>query len=170
VIHGLAPGVYQVQVGSVAPGLYLKYIRFGSQDVTRSTLDLTSGAGATLEVLLSPNSADVSGTLHGSDGAPLAGVNVTMWVAGAAQTGIFYQPRNSRTDANGAFKFTGLGPGDYRVAAWDVAEVGILQAPEFRAKFESKAGKVKLSENSHETVNAPLIPRDAIDAAAAELR
>ncbi|MGH9810316.1 MAG: hypothetical protein ACRD9W_24225, partial [Terriglobia bacterium] len=95
---------------------------------------------------------------------------VLLWTAGAAQAGIFSQPKNSRTDASGSFKFTGLGPGDYRVAAWDLVDVAIAQVPEFRAKFESKAAKVKLSENSHETVDAPLIPRDAIDAAAAEIR
>ncbi len=50
-----------------------------------------------------------------------------------------------------------------------MTDAAIVQAPEFRAKFEGKAAKVKLSENSHETVEVPLIPRDATDAAAAEL-
>jgi hypothetical protein len=156
-------------VSFLTPGPYLKSIRFGNQDITRSPLDLTSGTGATLDVLLSPNFADVKGTLHGSDGAPLSGLTVTLWMAGA-EPSVFYPVRNARTDASGAFTFSGLGPGDYRVVAWDVADVAIAQAPEFRAKFESKAAKVKLSENSHETVDVPMIPRDATDAAVAELR
>jgi len=169
-IHGVVPGVYQVQVLQAQPGTYLKSVRSGNQDITKTGLDLTSGVGATLDILFSPNPADVSGTLHDSTGAPLAGITVTLWTPGAPQSSLFEQPKNSRTDANGAFKISGLAPGDYRVAAWDMSDLSMIQAPEFRAKFEGKAVKVKLSENSHETVDVPLIPREATDAAAAELR
>jgi protocatechuate 3,4-dioxygenase beta subunit len=166
-IQGVSPAMYQVQVTPMPKGTYVKSIRFGNQDITNSALDLTSGAGGTLDVLLSPSAAEVSGTLRGSDGAPLGGITVTAWVAGT-QPG-FADPKTVRTDSNGAFQFTGLAPGDYRVAAWEQVDAGLVLAPEFRNKFDTKAAKVKLSENSHETVDAPLIGRDAIAAASAEM-
>jgi hypothetical protein len=169
-VHGVAPGIYQVTVVPIPAGSYLKSVRFGNEDIMKTGLDLTSGAGAVLDVVLSPNAADVSGTLHGSDGAPLAGVTVALWVADAAQAVFLDQPKLSITDTSGGFKFMGLAPGDYRVAAFERFDASIGIAAEFLSKFESKAAKVKLSENSHETADAPLVGRDAFEAAAAELR
>ena len=48
-------------------------------------------------------------------------------------------------------------------------DVGLLSVPEFRSKFDSAAGKVKLGDNAHESVDAALIPRDAIAAEAVRL-
>jgi protocatechuate 3,4-dioxygenase beta subunit len=170
-IHNVAPATYQVQVLPMPPGMYLKSVRYGSQDISKGTLDLTNGGGATLDVLLSPNSADVSGTLHGSDGAPLSGVTLTLWTPGPLPAGVMDQPRNARTDASGNFKFAGIAPGQYRIAAWEqVPDMNLMLVPEFRAKFETQAAKVSLVENAHETVDAPLMKRDVIDAAANEVR
>jgi hypothetical protein len=169
-IHNIMPAVYRVQVQPLPQGTYIKSIRFGNQDLMKSPLDLTGGSGGALNVILSPNAGDVSGIVHGADGMAVVGVLVTLWTPGIPAEGVTDFTRTTPTDANGQFKFASLAPGDYRIAAWEQIDSGLSTVPEFRAKFESKAAAVKLNENAHENIEAPLIGRDAIEAEAAKLQ
>jgi protocatechuate 3,4-dioxygenase beta subunit len=169
-IVNVMPGAYRVLVQPVPQGSYVKSIRFGSQDLLKSALDLTGGSGGMLNVVLSPNAGDVSGIVHNPDGTPLASVQVTLWTPGVPAEGATDFTRTSVTDANGQFKFANLPPGEYRIAAWEQIDPGLGVVPDFRIKFESKAAAVKLEENAHENTEAPLIGRDAIEAEAAKLQ
>jgi hypothetical protein len=169
-IHNIMPASYRVLVQPVPPGTYIKSIRFGSQDLLKTPLDLTSGSSGTLNVVLSPNAGDIGGIVHGADGMPLASVTVSLWTPGVPVDGAADFTRTASTDVNGQFKFASLPPGDYRVAAWEQIDPGLGTVPEFRIKFESKAAAIKLNENAHENVEAPLIGRDAIEAEAAKLQ
>jgi hypothetical protein len=169
-IHNIMPAVYQVSVQPLPQGTYIKSIRFGSQDLMKTPLDLTSGSGGTLNVVLSPNAGDISGIVHGADGSPLWSVLVTLWTPGTPPEGVTDFTRIASTDLNGQFKFASLPPGDYRIAAWEQIDPGLATIPEFRIKFDSKAAAVKLDENAHENTEAPLIGRDAIEAEAAKLQ
>jgi protocatechuate 3,4-dioxygenase beta subunit len=169
-IHKIMPAVYQVSVQPLPQGTYVKSIRFGSQDLMKTALDLTGGSGGTLNVVLSPNAGDISGVVHGADGTPLWSVLVTLWTPGIPAEGVTDFTKIASTDVNGQFKFASLPPGDYRIAAWEQIEPGLATVPEFRIKFESKAAAVKLDENGHENTETPLIGRDAIEAEAAKLQ
>jgi hypothetical protein len=169
-IHNVMPGVYRVQVQPLPLGTYIKSIRFGSLDLSKTPLDLTSGSGGTLNVVLSPNAGDVSGIVHGADGMPAVSVLVSLWTPGVPAEGVTDFTRTAQTDANGQFKFASLPPGDYRIAAWEQIDPGLSTIPEFRIKFESNAAAVKLNENGHENIEAPLIVHDAIEAEAAKLQ
>ncbi len=169
-IHNIASAVYRVQVQPLPPGTYIKSIRFGSLDLMKTALDLTSGSGGTLNVVLSPNAGDISGMVHGADGTPLTSVFVTLWTPGVPAEGATDFTRTTATDPNGQFKFASLPPGEYRIAAWEQIDPGLGTVPEFRIKFESKAAAVKLDESAHENIEAPLIGRDAIEAEAAKLQ
>jgi hypothetical protein len=170
VIHNIMPGTYQVSVQSLPAGTYVKSIRFGSQDLMKTPLDLSGGSGGAINVVLSPNAGDISGIVHGADGTALMGVFVTLWTPGVPMEGIQDFTRTTATDVNGQFKFASLPPGEYRIAAWEQIEPGLGTVPEFRIKFESKAAAVRLDENAHENIEAPLIPRDAIETEAAKLQ
>jgi hypothetical protein len=74
------------------------------------------------------------------------------------------------SDANGQVKFANLAPGEYRIAAWEKNDPGLAMVPEFRFKFEDKAATVKLDEDAHESLEAPLIGREAIEAEVAKLQ
>ncbi len=177
VLQDVLPGLYRIQVNPLPQGSYIKSVRLGGQDVTKTLLDLTSSGGGQIDILLSPNAASVSGVVHDpspdANGQPLGGVVVTLWTPGAAS-------RKRKTtspvhgeltaNANGQFNFTGLPPGEYRVAAWEQIDPGLGTAPDFRIKFEGKAATVKLQENDHSQIEAPLIPRDSIETEAAKLQ
>jgi hypothetical protein len=169
-IHQVPPAVYQVNVVRLPPGTYLKSILFGGQDVSKAPLDLTSGSGGTMNVTLSPHAGDIGGVVHGAQGMPLPDVLVTLWTPGAAVEGVPDFTRSTTTDANGQFKFASLPPGEYRVAAWEQVDYGLALAPDFRIEFDSQAAAVKLDENAHANIDAPLIGREAIEAEAAKLQ
>jgi Carboxypeptidase regulatory-like domain len=166
--HSIGPGAYRM--GLRGPeGTYVKSIRFANQDITNGLLDTTSGGG-TLEMVLAPRPAEVTGVVQDANGQPLPGVTVTLWMPGLQPYGAVDQARSINTDATGHFRFGSLRPGEYRIAAWEKIEPGMGNIPEFHARFDDSATTVKLSEGSHETVEPVLVSREKIEAEAARLQ
>ncbi len=130
---------YFANLSGLPQSVYVKSIRLGAEDVTRATLDLTSGASGTLEIILSPKGAELAGTIRNDRGDPVAGVVVTLRPkipdGSNAGGGIKTLP----TDADGGFKIFGLAPGDYFVAAGDTSGGDALA--------------VKLEEGGHQRVD-----------------
>jgi uncharacterized protein (DUF2141 family) len=169
-MKNVGPDKYQVNVTGLPPGTYVKSIQYGGQDVTKSTLDMTSGVGGPLNIILSPEAADVSGIARNSKGEVMGAVMVTLWERGTPNDlpGTILN-RTAVTDQNGNFQFRNLPPGEYRVAGWELSDSNV-QDPNFRAKFEGQAATVKLAASAHATTDAPVIPQEAIEVEAAKLR
>ncbi len=170
VMKNVQPDRYRVSAGGLPEGCYAKQIRFGGQDITRAVLDLTSGAGGQIDILVSPKAAQVAGVVRNAKGEPAKDTALTLWQSADSQTGAQEFVRNFRTDENGSFKFTSLAPGEYRIAAWEQIDTGVLSNPDFRAAFESSAITLKLQENARENVEVKVIPFDAVEAEAAKIR
>jgi hypothetical protein len=169
-LKGVAPSKYFIQVNGLPQGAYVKSMRFGGQDVTRAPLDLTSGGGGSLEVVLSPKAGDVSGTVLNEKGEPVQGVPVTLWPKIPDQSNSTNAIKSANTDQNGSFKISGLAPGDYYAAAWDdIPEAGLSQNPDFLAQFASDDTAVKLAESGHQSASVKLITREKIIAASAKI-
>jgi len=169
-MHDLGPERYRVKVNALADGIYVKSIHFGNEDVTNGILDLTSGTGGVIDVRLSPNAADVSGTVHNDKGETVMGVQVTLGPASAefaAQSLLFEQ---TSTGQDGKFSFKNLPPGEYRICAWEEVDRGLVSDPEFRSHFDSRSVVVKLSQGSHENSDVTLLSRDAIELEASIVR
>ena len=149
-------------------GTYLKSARYGGQDVTHAPIDTTSGSGGTLELVLSSKAADVAGSVQNDKGEALAGVIVTMWpkTPDGTPTG---GTRQASTDQNGGYKFQGLAPGDYYVAAWEELEPGLATSADFLANFSGNAAAIKLSEGGHESRDIKPVPSDRIAVEMAKL-
>jgi len=163
----LGYGTYRMGLG-VPDGTYVKSIRFGNLDITTALLDTTSGGG-TLEMVLSPHAAEVTGMVQDANGQPLSGVTVTLWRPGLPPVGTLDQARSTGTDAIGHFRFGSLRPGEYRIAAWEKIEQGMGNVADFHVRFDNKATVVKLVEDSKETVQPVLISREKIETEAAKL-
>lgn len=159
---------YVLNAISLPSGTYLKSARFGGQDVTHSPFDTTSGAGGTLDIVLSSKAADVSGSVQNKRGEALAGVIVTLWpkTPDATLTG---GARQAFTDQNGGFEFKGLAPGDYYVAAWEELESGLATSTDFLTHFTSDASAIKLAEGAHESRDLKPVPSDKIAVEIAKL-
>jgi hypothetical protein len=168
IFHNIGLGTYWMGLGG-PEGTYVKSIRFGNKDITRSELDTTSGGGA-LEMVLSPHAAEVNGLVLDATGQPLSRVTVTLWTPGLPPPGTLDQAESTITDGQGHYQFGSLRPGEYRIAAWERIEPGMGNISEFHVRFDETATIVKLSEDSHETVHPVLISREKVEVEAAKLR
>jgi uncharacterized protein (DUF2141 family) len=154
---GLIAGTYRVHLNNMPQRTYIKSIRFNQVEITGKDLDLAAGGGS-LEILLSPNPASVSGAVRGEDGKP----------AGGAQIHVFLEDdfvRSVSADQNGAFRVMDLAPGDYQLFAFEDIENGISLEPSFRKNLASLAARVRLDEKSQETIELKVITKDTIEAA-----
>jgi hypothetical protein len=152
--------VYKIRLAP-AEGVYLKSIRFNGQPISTTAWDLTSGSGGTLEVILSPNAAEISGIVRDQDGAPASDRLVTLWGPEEA-------PRSMPSNSDGTFHFGSLAPGEYRVVAWEEIERDWATAPEFLGRFKST--DVKLQEGSKPNLDLQPVPKKAIDEEMAKLQ
>lgn len=162
-IHNVPPSIFRVIVSGTPDGSYVKAIRFGGEDITEKNLDLSSGGGGELEVIISPDAADISGVVRNENGEALSGVPVQAFFGDKLK-------RSMNTDQNGSFHLTSLAPGDYRVYAFEDVEPGLSLEPTFRKSLENRAAEVKLEEKSHESLDLKVISKDEIEAAAAKIQ
>jgi Carboxypeptidase regulatory-like domain len=163
-MQGVTPSVVRVTVYGLPETTYVKSITFGGQDVNGKDLDLTSGSGGSMEVVISPNGAKVTGTVRDADGKPVPSAIVQI----CAKSGELAKSAN--TDQNGAFDVKGLAPGEYKTFAWEDRGDGIITDPDLRKAFESKATVVKLSEKSRENIEPLLITKEAMEVEASKIR
>jgi 5-hydroxyisourate hydrolase-like protein (transthyretin family) len=161
VLSDLAPRKYVVQIFGQPPQTYVKSVRLNQQELTDRSIDLSSGTGGNMEVVLSPHVAEVSGVIRDASGVPVTHVPVTLWKPGQSGNQAL-RAGDAQTDANGAFRIGNLGPGEYRIAAWARSPA---VTPELLSEFDGRAAIVKLVEDARVNVDAPLMPKEAIDEA-----
>jgi hypothetical protein len=130
-ITGVIPGRYRVEASGVG-GWELASARLGGVDAMDVGLDVTS-AGQTLaglEVVFSDQRTAITGMLQDASGAPTSGYTVVVfpadpryWLPGARRI------QATRPSTAGRFSFSGLPPGEYRLAAVTDVENGIWFDP-----------------------------------------
>jgi hypothetical protein len=143
----------------------VKAVRFGGQDVTRAPLDLSGGTGGVLEILIGTKGGEIMANPRDGKGeTPQGGAPVAIWPRtpnpGSASGDVRIL---GPAAAQAGVKTQGLAPGDYYVAAWELATADYIRAPEFLARFTSLAIKVTVTEGSSVTVEPKIIPREAIE-------
>jgi hypothetical protein len=156
------PDRYLVQTANLPDGTYVKTISFNGQQLTNSVLDLTSGSNGELNILLSKEAGEVSGTVLDSDGNAQQAAWVSLWPT----------DRNSSetaevaiTDGRGAFRLGHLAPGKYRAVAWEEIEYGLAQTAAFCRLFDQDGTSIDLDEGSRESVRLKPVPSGRIEEA-----
>jgi hypothetical protein len=161
-IPAVAPDSYEVSFDGLPAGSYVKSMRFGGQDLLNRILDNTAVAGGSLEIILSPDAADLTGTVQNDNGDAAPGLVVTLWAPGVI--------RDAQSASMGSFRFQSVPPGNYYIVAWEQADRTLVSIPEFLAKFENQATSVTLGPQDHGTVQVKIVKRDAVEAEAARFR
>jgi protocatechuate 3,4-dioxygenase beta subunit len=161
-----APSRYLVNLRALPPGTYVKSIRYGNQDALHSPLDLTGGATGRLAIVLSSKVGSIVGTVKNAKDEAVPGVVVSVWprtpeVAGGVKSGSI--------DQNGNFEIPDLGAGDFFVAAWEDIDPGLVEYPEFLARFQNEAAAVTLEEGARANADLKLISRERIASEVAKL-
>ena len=161
-IEDLDPGTYGVVIGGLPDGFYTKSIRVGEADVTYSGVELTSGAPAAVEIVVSPKAGLVSGAaLSPETSQPASGATVVLVPKEKERLPIsaFYQ--QATTDQFGRFTFKSVVPGEYTVYAWEDVESSAWMDPDFMKPLDGKGEPVTVEESAHATVQVNTIQADS---------
>lgn len=168
-VEGLAPAEFSLTVAALPSNVYIKSARFGGLDAIRNQVDLRSGAGGPLEIVLAEKAAAIRGTVRPERDASPAGVLVSLWSrepeGGMQNNGV----RMFTADQNGGFRFEGLRPGVYFIAAWEDIDNGLAQARDFLSLLASEATRIELSEGSAASADVAVVPVAKIKAAEEKL-
>jgi hypothetical protein len=154
-ITGVIPARYRVEASGVA-GWTAVSARTGGSDAMDVGLDLTSAQDlAGLEVVFSDQRTGLSGVLHDALGAPTSGYTVVvfpadrrLWLPGARRI------QATRPTTTGQFSFSGLPPGEYRLAALADVETGIWFDP--AVLLQLNAASIPISLQRNQTVTQDL--------------
>lgn len=147
-LTGLPPDRFVIEIDQLPDGVYVKSMRHGNDEIA-GRVDLASGNDAPLEFTFAPHAAEIRGTLRDESGDPVPANVIYLWSSGSTPA------RMIQSASDGSFRFTNLAPGEYHLAAWDDADQAV-QA-DYRNAFASQTITVKVSEDSHESVEVKLI-------------
>jgi hypothetical protein len=159
---------YAVIVNPLGQEMYVKSIRFGGQDGTKAPIDMTSGAGGVMDIVVSTKAAQVSATVHPNNNEIVSGLPVSLWLKspGALDPviGRFY-----RTGPDGVVKLVGVPPGEYYIGVWEDVDANLIRYPDFLSKFNDSAQLIRLAEGDKVTADLTVIPKTKIAAEVAKL-
>jgi hypothetical protein len=150
IVNNLTAGQYDISITGLSENTYVKAVRYGEADALATGVDLSGGSAGLLDVVISPNGAAVSGSVADNDGNPKSGATVLLVpTADRHQRLDLYKTANS--DQSGAFRFTGVAPGDYLLFALEDHERGAEYDPKYVEQFSSSAEKLSMREAATET-------------------
>jgi len=156
-LQQVGQGDYRLSVSAMPQNHYVKMARMGSVDVLDRGLRISEQPSAPLEILISPNTATVEGTVTDDKQQPAINVTVVL-VPEQARRHRLDLYRMTSTDAAGRFRFPGLTPGDYKLFAWEDVEQGAWQDPEFIRIYEERGKSYRLPEGGQQTADLRVIP------------
>lgn len=160
-LQDVAPGLMNLNVTGIPSGAYLKSVRSDQTDVLANGLS-TDLPPAPLEVLLSPNAAQVTGTVQNSNtSGPAPGTTVVLVPQEKERKEQQSYYKLITTDQNGGFTFKDVVPGEYKIYAWEDIEPGAYMDPDFMKPIETKGDSLTLQEKDQKAVQLTMIPADS---------
>jgi hypothetical protein len=151
-------GPYDVLPGGLPENFYVKSARLGEQDVLDTGFEFTPGVTGVLTLVLSPNSAQIEGSVTNAKDEPAIGAKITLIPDGSPRSPTRYKTAN--TDQSGHFIIKGVAPGEYKMYAWEDVEEGAYEDPDFMKPHESDGQAVSIKERAHETAQLKMISSD----------
>lgn len=142
----------RVQVSDLPDGCYVDSIRYGEAEVPEAGVEYVAGAG--LAITIGVDGGRVDGMTLGEDESP----------KGRAVVGLFPgdgkgPARSLQADAQGAFHFSGIPPGDYKLIAWDDVSHDELENPEFVKQYANKATAISLPASGSATASLKIVSK-----------
>ncbi len=145
-IADLMPGRYLLRAAGPR-GWIMKSVYAGGRDVTDEAVDITGDNISGVNVIFTDRVATVSGTVRDARGG--AAANVTVVIFPDDERLWYPQSRHvdaARTDANGAYRVTGLPAGRYLAIAVEDVEQGEWFDPAFLNQIKGGAVRLTLGE------------------------
>jgi len=148
-------------VTNLPDGFFVKSIRSANLDVLAGGLEIAGQSPAPLEILVSPNAGEVTGTVLDKAQKPAIQATVVLVPEDKARREKPQYYRTATTTLAGTFTFKDVVPGEYRVYAWEDVEYGAWMDPDFLKPVESRGEKASAAESARLSVQVNLISADA---------
>jgi len=143
----LPPGSYSIQtIKGMPESCYLREVRWGGQAISGEEAFEVAAAGQ-LEFVLSRTAGFIAGTVVDDKEKPLPAAIVSLVATDGKSP-----PAKQVVDGQGAFRFSSVRPGTYKLFAWEEIDDDLWPDPEFWKRFEGVASEVTVSPS--ETANA----------------
>jgi hypothetical protein len=140
----------------LGPSAYVADVQQGGISVYDGGLMVNADAVAPIEVMVRSDGGSIGGAAVGADQKPVAGQLVVLVPAAARrQNPALY--RVAATDAQGHFSITRVGPGAYKLFAWDSVLPGAYLSAVFLQRYESQGSDVTVRASSKSTVDVRTI-------------
>ena len=155
-LENVSPGEYRVTLASLPANAYIKQARLGETDMLERNASIQSGTTESLEIVVSRNGGQISGTLVDKNSKPLA--NNQVWLIPDRHRDWRELIKGRNTDQAGKFTIQGIPPGDYKIFAWEDTEPFAFTDLEVLRQYEAQAKPVTIAEQSKETIEVKIIP------------
>jgi Carboxypeptidase regulatory-like domain len=162
-LSDIAPASYNLSLGGLPEGYWIKSIQVGDQEVRDTGIDLSNGVAGSLKVTVAPNAGEVDGTVMNAQQQAATGATVVL-VPEPKLRDQQEAYKNTTSDQNGRFSLKSIPPGDYKLFAWEDVEYGAYMDPDFLGPVENRGQSISISEGSRESVQLNLIPGDSAPA------
>jgi hypothetical protein len=159
-LRGISLGEYRVSVSGLTPGSYVKSIRRGQADVLRDGLRILGAVDPSdppLEVVIGANAGVLTGRVVNNVGAPVPNATIAL-VPNLQYRSRLELYQSVSTDMNGAFRFQGIVPEEYKLFAWEEVTTGAWHDAEFIRPIESRGLAVKVVQGSNAPQEVKVIP------------
>jgi hypothetical protein len=150
------PGAYEISLTAMPEDFYLKSVRLGPLQTDGRTINVSDSSVEPLELVVNSRGGRVEGLGRDEEGEPIAGATIVL-VPEETLRMEHSRFRQTNADQNGHFSIRGIPPGDYKLLAWDVVELGAWEDPEFLKTYEEKGRAVKIDAGSNQTVDVQVI-------------
>jgi hypothetical protein len=155
---GLMEGEWGMNVNPLPRGQFLKSAMLGDKDVRFTLMEIGSGTDATLNIVVSMNSATVEGEVDAS-GADSTRAGILLAPFGAFHNlARFYY--NATADGNGKFKLERIAPGKYKIFALEKMAAVNFQSPEAADQLDALGTEIELKEGTTTQARPKLIPME----------
>jgi hypothetical protein len=128
----------------------VKSIRRGQADVLRDGLAVLKAGTPSdepLDIVVGANPGSLSGRVINEAGEPATNVTVAL-VPGVQKRPRIDLYQTTSTDMNGAFRFQGIVPDEYKLFAWEDVPTGAWHDPEFLRPFENRGVSLTVGQGS----------------------
>ena len=152
----VAEGRYQIELGGLAPEMFLASARYGGRDALADGLIIDGTPPNPLEITVDVGGT-VTGVVRNAKSDVVADSQVVLIPAQNLRTNMTLF-KSTFTDQYGKFSIRGVAPGDYSVLAWEDVEPGAWLNSEFLKAYESIGTRVSVIGTSTGTVTVRVIP------------
>jgi hypothetical protein len=155
-MSGISPGAYLLdRVVNLPTGFYVREAKFDHKDVLNEPVQVTGDHVGELEIVLSRRTGQLEGVALDVQSRAARNAQVALVPAQRNRTDLY---RTLLTDANGAFRFGSVPPGDYRVFAWDALDSYAYFDQDLLRRLESQSVPVHISDSTKTNVTVRTTP------------